>query len=694
MTAPAAISAVLSVTDAAPGRDHAVHLAIHGPGIPGLEDQTATAILDVGLAQALAAEAGAFAACLNRSTPLRQRITAGERLSAAVLGGDVAELWTRAVNLAADGHRLRVRVDVRPPRLRVLPWELLRCGGTWLSLRQNLSAWRGAQPVPPAPEDTGPLRVLVVVCNPLDHRVLADDELAVISGELGSRLGRTFVEILDGPSRSRLSGEIDRLQPHILHFIGHGMPRTGQSDPELSFNWIPDQSAAQEPGQPWSLFSYDVDQLAEWQPRLVVINACRTATDPLDPVGGFAEAFLAAGTRAVVSMQADIESPAAVSFSSALYKGLGDFAPLDEIVAAARRRVRMDSGDNGEWALPVLAASTDPADALRVCFARAVPIAHINARREYDDLRAFLDRSAERWDAWWALDPQSEQVPSRPVLVVRGRPVGESKAGKTWFTHWCLLTCYLRGHRVTYLDLRKPLSRPGRDGGWPSSGPTKEWLDVIRAIREACISDRQLQPLPAAAFGRFNACLNAMAAGRSWKADQDDAHPEEDEWQSFDYDRRHAQERTSQLWSAFLALLRETSAACPHIIALDNADSILPSGFDSSVYPGLIRPVAEDVQSTVRLMLVASDEWLGSRLPEADSGLWTSVHLGGFDPAQFMRLARDYCHRLGLNTDRALMFYKIREQMYKEDRSLGAVPLNAFCDAIKGVSRAWLAGRP
>ncbi|MFF2863869.1 hypothetical protein ACFVSX_28795 [Streptomyces rubiginosohelvolus] len=45
-----------------------------------------------------------------------------------------------------------------------------------------------------------------------------------------------------------------------------------------------------------------------------MLNACRTArADPADWVGGIAHASLDAGTRAVVSMQADIEGPVAVS---------------------------------------------------------------------------------------------------------------------------------------------------------------------------------------------------------------------------------------------------------------------------------------------------------------------------------------------------------------------------------------------
>jgi hypothetical protein len=689
---PAAeISVVLSVANAGPGQDHVVSLAVQGQGVPGLQDATASAALPGGIAEGLIGDTAAIGECLQRSTPRRQRISAGERLATAVLCGEVAELWARTMKLSAGRHRLRFRLDVQPPQLRALPWELLRADGKWAFLEPHISAWRGSELQLAADPDTGPLRVLLIVCNPLDYRVMADNELAMITGELAGRLGQTFVEILDGPDRRRLSREIDRLRPHILHFIGHGMPRIEDNDPELSFNWIPDQPVAGENGgQLWSLYSYDVAQLSEWKPRLVVINACRTAGDPLDSVGGFAEAFLDAGTRAVIAMQADIESPAAVLFSTALYKGLGDFAPLDTIVSQARRRLSMDFGENGEWALPVLAANTDPASALRVCFARKASTVRISDRHEYGQLRGFLDRSTERRAAWWALDPQPEQAPQRPVLVIRGRPVNESKAGKTWFTRWCLLTCFLRGHRVTYVDLAKPLSPPAQAHRPVSSGPSKDWLGVIRAIREACVDARQLQPLPSETFGQFNASLNALVAGRPLPvgANGGDLEPEDDKWQSLNSDRRHDTKRIQRVCAEFLVTLRQVSAGCPHIIALDGVDVILPQTFDQFIYPDLIRPVAEDMQSVIRLVVVGSDEWLVPRLPEDDEKLWTSVSLGGFDPAQFMRLAREYCQRLGLDAEKALVLYKAREQFYN---SLGTVPLDAFPDAIKGIPRTILA---
>ena len=102
--------------------------------------------------------------------------------------------------------------------------------------------------------------------------------------------------------------------------------------------------------------------------------------------------------------------------------------------------------------------------------------------------------------------------------------------------------------------------------------------------------------------------------------------------------------------SEFLTALREASGGRPHVIALDHANSIIAEAFDAVVYPELIRPVAEDKRSEIRLVLVAPDDWLETRHPPADQGrMLASVHLEGFKPDQFMRLARDYCQRRGFD---------------------------------------------
>lgn len=91
-------------------------------------------------------------------------------------------------------------------------------------------------------------------------------------------------------------------------------------------------------------------------------------------------------------------------------------------------------------------------------------------------------------------------------------------------------------------------------------------------------------------------------------------------------------------------------------------------------------------------MLVASHDWLGQHLPKDDTGLLASVHLAGFEPDQYMRLARDYCHRRGLDFGKLLVIYKEFGRSYADSQT--AVPVDAFADAIRGLPAVYLAGRP
>lgn len=198
------------------------------------------------------------------------------------------------------------------------------------------------------------------------------------------------------------------------------------------------------------------------------------------------------------------------------------------------------------------------------------------------------------------------------------------------------------------------------------SARSKNWLDVVRVIRDACTSAEQLEPLPEMAFSQFNASLNELVAGlpRPGKPADRGHGPVADENRPFIYENGRYQERIDHTWAGFLAALRQASAERRHIIALDGADSILADEFPY-VHEGLIRPIGQDAESAVRVMLVGPDEWLGTHLPPTDAGLWTSVQLEGFDPSQFMRLARDYCYRVGLDISKVLEIYAAYEGVWR-----------------------------
>ncbi|MFF7309173.1 CHAT domain-containing protein [Streptomyces sp. NPDC008137] len=592
----------------------------------------------------------------DRGVADTDRAQAGEQLYTALLGGDLAPHWAALRTAAAPSHRvLRIRLEISPPELRPLPWELLRDRNQWLWRRPELRWRRGVADRSEAPDvvrELGPLRVLVVVCNPPhDDRVLAEQELAVISGALERSPGLTHLEVLDAPrDAAELSRRIDRLRPHVVHFIGHGMPRPGSGSPVLAF--VPAEGGADD----WELAAESIADLTTWKPMLVVINACHAGkADPADWIGGMAQAFLDAQTRAVVSMQDDVASDAAVDFSAKFYEELGASRPLDDAVAAARSELARRVPATGAWALPVLLTSSAPDQVLPVD--RLPPpgtsLTDAEKCRWYMDLGRFVGRSDERRRAWWALDDptRTPNGTDRPVLVIGGHSqTNSARTGKSWLTNWCLITWFLRGHRVVSVNLAARL-RPGP--GIPDSLPRtqhKDWLSALRLIRQEATSPTQLCRLPDAAFGHFNAVLNHLVGAATLPPDE--LEPAEDDWQQFDdeigdpYDKRK-----TGIMDAFLDALRTAAAGQPLVLALDQAENLMPGAFTDVLYQGLIRPVAYDHGAPLRLIVVAPDAWLSGKLPETDAHMLGRVSVDDFDSAQFMRLARAYAFRLGVPPD-------------------------------------------
>ncbi|WP_405535802.1 CHAT domain-containing protein [Streptomyces sp. NBC_00075] len=637
---------------------------------------------------------GDLTTVFDRGVGDSEREQAGERLYSALLGGELAERWAELRSGASAGSPLRVRIDIGPPELRPLPWELLRHQNQWLWRRPELRWRRGGVDDPPSAEPTelGPLRVLVVVCNPPhDDRLLAEQELASISSAVERSPGRTHLEPLDAPhDAAELADRIDTLRPHIVHFIGHGMARPGAGSPVLVF--VP----AHEGVDDWELTAEAIADLTDWKPMLVVLNACHAGkADAADWIGGMAQAFLDAGTRAVVSMQGDIASDSAVAFSTKFYEELGHSHPLDDAVAAARSHLAKRTGNTGSWALPVLLTRCAPDQVLRI---NCLPppdssLDDIDNCKQYVELSRFVGRSDERREAWWTLDRPfaSAGGKERPVLVIGGYSQTDSgrtgRSGKTWLANWCLITWFLRGHHVVSVDLRTPLRPPPEVPDINPYARYKDWLSALRLIRQEATSSEQLCRLPETAFGTFNAVLNHLTGAATLPCGE--LEPAEDEWKRFDdeigdpYDKRK-----EAIFEAFRDALSTLTDGRPLVIALDHAESVMPAAFTDVLYKWLVRPVAYGHASPLRLIVVARDPWLNAVLPEADSHMLGRVSVCDFDSDQFTRLTRAYGRRLGVPPDDG--FEALLEIL--RDRQGPYFDVETF-DRLTGLLRDWREAR-
>ena len=247
---------------------------------------------------------------------------------------------------------------------------------------------------------------------------------------------------------------------------------------------------------------------------------------------------------------------------------------------SAARVVLAHDRDSGQWAMPVLTCRSDPGQLLRTSFGRTDDsISRLCNSFEYRSLRYFLNHSDSRRSAWWAIDPPATAGQGgRPLLVIGGRSSSDDvPTGKTWFTRWCLLTYFLRGHRITYVDLARTLKKRRTPTSAPVKATTKDWLDVLRMIRDACLDTQQPEPLPPETVRVVH--RHGEPAGRGVRRARRPGPGVR---------RRPRAGRgvPRGLLESFRRALLAAGAARPHVIALDNVDRMLTEAFDDASIPG------------------------------------------------------------------------------------------------------------
>ncbi|MFC5667732.1 CHAT domain-containing protein [Kitasatospora misakiensis] len=420
-------------------------------------------------------------------TPLAEDV----RATACLLGAALAEAglldpWLDQVRRShADGSPALTLLDVRPPRLRALPWELVADPGANVSLcvgagAPGLTFARvdppKAAPAParlPAhpqlPDLRLPLRLLIVVGD-TDAALRADGEIAGIRARLAEPFGEWHVEVLRAPDSVELADALRDLTPHVLHFIGH-QQRDGADQGVLTVR-PPGR------GEPWQITGANVHGLlAAHVPRLVVLNACDTAGRSAEPL---LAALLRGGVAAVVGMSGGIGSGPAGRFAEAFYGALGRAEAVDRAVLAGRHALLKAALDRADWARPVLAVRTHP-DAVLHRSPALRPAAESDARfaDERWNLRHAVDRVAERRVLFDGFGPAG---PAAPVTVVTGGPA----TGKATLVRSVLHTWHRNGALTLWVDLRV-------------LGRTATWLDLVHGVvdglRAADAEDRPLRLL-------------------------------------------------------------------------------------------------------------------------------------------------------------------------------------------------------
>jgi hypothetical protein len=270
---------------------------------------------------------------------------------------------------------LRVRLDIRDPKLIALPWEIMQpqAGKQALSLSQQLLFSRTTTAVDALPplrtEDA--LKILLV----LGH----DDELGVGNAQLSlgdapylqlqeeaaalTQILKNAAEVdtlnsltppvacevttLLQPTAAELTNVLETQIYNVFFYSGHGVPAPNGGLLYLRSNaTINGTELAQV--------------LTRCQVKLAVFNACWGAQPDHQageavPRSSLAEVLVHHGVPAVLGMRDSIADREATSFIQVFAQSLAERRPIDEAVAIARQHLlTLYKFNQPAWTLPVL----------------------------------------------------------------------------------------------------------------------------------------------------------------------------------------------------------------------------------------------------------------------------------------------------------------------------------------------------
>ena len=235
-----------------------------------------------------------------------------------------------------------------------IPWEYCRDERSFLALDESSPIVRYTSVGTAVSSTNTPekVRILLVTASPKDQPLIdLDAQIKRVKESLDKlvKAGRVELKVVEHATRRDLRSNFRRYDPHILHFLGHGMVKDGDGALLLEDN----------DGNTSTVDADDMYVLARSSSvRLVVLSACKTAAhdeeNTSDAIMGMAPKLVAAGVPAVVAMQYEVPEDTAVAFVRDLYQFLADGDPLDAAMTEARIGVYFDNDDKLHWAIPVL----------------------------------------------------------------------------------------------------------------------------------------------------------------------------------------------------------------------------------------------------------------------------------------------------------------------------------------------------
>jgi hypothetical protein len=272
--------------------------------------------------------------------PSGRPIDAATVASYGLLLGDY--LGAAVVEWLPKVRPLRIEICSRARWIDDIPWEWLRFGdGGPAALEDGIELVRTAASAYPSPPEVlaGPMRVLVVLTNPKDERLLNPyRELDAVAGRLrGHDYAMTLVS---KPDLEEFARALESTQPHVLHYIGHSGISGGAGHIILH---------DEHDGTYW-LSATDLATRLPSTARLLCLSTCFTA--PNYDIGGLPRIALSSGAPLpnVIANQHAVEGQSVAEFWHHFYEAL--VTGGDVVVAAdgARRALAKSRPASGDWA--------------------------------------------------------------------------------------------------------------------------------------------------------------------------------------------------------------------------------------------------------------------------------------------------------------------------------------------------------
>ena len=308
----------------------------------------------------------------------------GQELYNALFQRTLRDSWITAQGIAQNHQQvLRLRLELKDPRLARLPWEVMHAGDRPLATGPDITFARyqsGMASVNaycrrssahlqthnlPTPAAERGLKVLMVISSPRDlaQLDLVKQEAINLKAELhrqalkladgNHHLPEIELTVLDEPGREELTQALEQGHYDILHYSGHS---------NLGANGGQIYLVSKKTGLTETLSGDDLaGLLINNHIQMVVFNSCfgayRAKAEAGEDSGerNLTESLVKRGIRSVLAMSERIPDEVALTLTQLFYRNLSQGYALDLCVSRVRQGLISAYGSQQMyWALPIL----------------------------------------------------------------------------------------------------------------------------------------------------------------------------------------------------------------------------------------------------------------------------------------------------------------------------------------------------